>query len=71
MIGDVADPERLEVQGGRLAVDADVGHVATGPDELGAELEGGGHADRLDGHVGAEPVGERLHDRRRRPPGRC
>ena len=46
----------------RVAVDADVGDAAAGPDELGAELERLGHADRLDRDVGAEPAGQ-LHDR--------
>ena len=42
----------------RFAVDADVGHVTTGANEVGGELEGGGGADGFDGDVGAEPVGE-------------
>ncbi len=45
------------MQRGRLAVPADVGDAPARADELGGELEGGGHADRLDGHVGAEAVG--------------
>ena len=56
--GDVLDPQVLEVQGGGLAVHTDVGDVPAGPDQVGGELEGGGHADRLDGDVGTEPVGE-------------
>ena len=39
-------------------MDADVGDVAPGPDELGALLERLGDADRFYRHVGAEAVGE-------------
>jgi alcohol dehydrogenase len=46
----------LEVQRRGLAGHADVGDPAARPRELDGELEGGGHADRLDGHVGAEPA---------------
>ena len=56
--GDVLDPQLLEVQRGGLAVHADVGDVATGPGQLDGQLEGGGHADRFDGHVGAQPAGQ-------------
>ena len=43
------------MQGGGLAVDADVGDVPARADELGAQL-GLRHADRLDDHVGAIPT---------------
>jgi hypothetical protein len=58
--GDVADPEGFQVQRRWLAVDADVGDPPAGADQFGALLEGLWDADRLDGHVGAEPVGEPL-----------
>ena len=32
---DISSPKRLEVQGGRRAVDADVGDVSAGADQLG------------------------------------
>ena len=55
----------------RLAVHADVRDAPAGTDQLGRELEGRGHPDRLERHVGAEPVGE-LHDLRdARPRDRC
>ncbi len=41
---------------------ADVGHVTTGPHELGAQLEAGRYTDRLDGHVRSEPVGQVPHE---------
>ena len=44
-----------------MAVDADVRDPPARPDQLGAELERLGHADRLDGDVGAEAV-RQLHD---------
>jgi len=44
-----------------VAVDPDVGDPAARAHQLGAELEGLGDAHRLDGHVGAEPVGQ-AHD---------
>ena len=50
------------MQRGRLAVHADVGDVAAGPDQRGGELEGRRDADRLDGDVGAEPAGELADD---------
>ena len=62
--GHVLDPQVLEVQRGRLAVDADVGDVPAGPHQRGGQLEGGRHADGLDGDVGAEPVGQLGDDRR-------
>jgi Ammonium Transporter Family len=65
--GDVADAELLEVQRRRLAVHADVGDVAAGPDEPGGQLEALGHSDRLDGDVGTEPTGSARRGRRRRP----
>ena len=42
-------------------MDADVGHVPAGADQLGGQLERAGHADRLDRDVGTEPVGEFHH----------
>ena len=48
----------LQVQRRRLAVHADVGDRPAGPDELDGELEGRGHADGLDGDVGAQAVGQ-------------
>ena len=48
-----------------MAVHADVGDAAARPDQIGAELERLRHADRLDGDVGAEPVGELHHPRDR------
>ena len=39
-----------------MTVDADVGDVTARPDDLGAELERLGNADRFDGHVDAEAV---------------
>ena len=59
----VLDPEVLEVQGRRLAVDADVRHVASRPHERGGQLEGGGHAHGLDGDVGTEAFGQLGDDR--------
>ena len=54
-----------------VAVHADVRDPASGPDELGGELERLRYADSLDGHVGAEPT-VRLHDRCNRVDGtRC
>ena len=46
-----------------LAVHADVGDVAAGADQAGGQLEGGGHADRFDGDVGAEAAGQLGDDR--------
>lgn len=43
------------MKGYGLAVYADIGDVAAGPDHARAHLEALGHAD---GHVGAQPVGE-------------
>ena len=57
----VADPELLEMQRHRMAVDADVRNPAARPDQLGAQLERLRDADRLDGDIRAEPVGQ-LHD---------
>ena len=59
---DVLDPQRFQVQGGRLAVHADVGDVSTGPHELRAQLECLRNADGLDDDVGAQTVGERPYD---------
>ena len=44
-----------------MAVDADVGDATAGANELGAELERLGDADRLDRDVRAEAAGQ-LHD---------
>ena len=41
-----------------MAVDADVRDAAAGADEVGAELERLGNADRLDRDVGAEAAGQ-------------
>ena len=41
---------------------ADVGDPATRPRQLDRQLEGGGHPDCLDGHVGAEPAAQRAAD---------
>ena len=60
---DVADPEVLEVQRHRLAVHADVGDVTAGSGQPHGQLEGGRHADGLDGHVGAEAAGQLGDDR--------
>ena len=46
------------MEGGGLAVDADVGHGPPGADKPRAQLEGVGDADGFDGHVGAESVGQ-------------
>ena len=51
---DVADPQILQMQSHRFAMDADVGDIATGTNKTGGQLEGIGHSDRLDGHIGAE-----------------
>ena len=56
---DVADPQVFQVQGGRLAVHADVGDPAARPDQGRAQFEGRRRADGLDDHVGAQAVGER------------
>ena len=63
--GHVPDPECLEVQRGRLTVHADVGDVAAGAGQRDGELERGRSAHRLDRDVGAETVGEALHDLQR------
>jgi hypothetical protein len=60
---DVLDPELLEVQRRRAAVDADVRNPASWADELGAELERCGDADGFDRNVGAEPIGQLEHAR--------
>src|SRR6185312_6199664 len=57
---DVPDPLLFQVQHDRLAVHADVGDPAARPGQLDGQLEGGGHADGLDGHVGAHPAGQVL-----------
>lgn len=57
-----AGPEPLEVDGRRVAVDADVGDAAPRADQVGGKLEGGRHADRFDREVDAQPSRE-LHDR--------
>jgi hypothetical protein len=44
-------------------VHTDVGHPPARPDQGRGLLEGLGDADRLDGHVRAEPVGQSLDDR--------
>src|SRR6185312_9328710 len=62
---DVPGPLLFQVQHGRLAVHADVRDPAARPDQLHRQFEGGGGADRLDGHVRAEPPGEVLDDGRR------
>ena len=48
-----------------MAVHSDVRHVATGPDDRRAELEGLGNADRLDGDIDAEPLRQLHHARDR------
>src|SRR4051794_28061886 len=58
--GDVADPELLQVEGGRLAVDADIGDVAARSNDPGAHPEAVRDADRLDRHIRAETVGHGL-----------
>ncbi len=62
---DVTSPQLLQVQRRGLAMHADVRHASTGADQLGRELERVRHADRLQGDIGAEAVGE-LHDLRNR-----
>ena len=52
----------LKMERCRLSVDSNIGHVPTGPHQLGAQLERFGDANRFDGHVGAEAVGEPLND---------
>src|SRR5438045_8256698 len=54
----VLDPQLLEMECGRLAVYADVGDVATGPNQAGRQLERGGDPDGFDGDVGPETVGQ-------------
>lgn len=56
--GDISVPQALEMQGGSLTVDTDVGHVATGADEFGGKFKRGGYADCFDGDVGAKTIGE-------------
>ena len=62
VIGDIPDPEALQMERRRMSVDADVRNPAARPDQVRAELERLGNADRLDRDVRAEPAGE-LHDR--------
>src|SRR5262245_35473461 len=57
----VPDPQLLEVERSRVAVNAHVGDATAGPHDVGAELERLRHADRFDRHVRAEPAGQ-LHD---------
>src|SRR5690242_9757483 len=57
---DVPDPLLFQVQRGGLAVHADVGDPAAGPGQLDGQLERGGHADGLDGHVHAQAAGQVL-----------
>src|SRR5262249_18561410 len=63
--GDVPDPVVFQVQRGGLAVHADVGDPAAGPGQVDRQLEGGGHADGLDGHVRAQAAGQLLDDGQR------
>ena len=46
------------MEGGGLAVDADVRDVTPGADEPGRQLEGGGYPHRFDGDVGPEATGQ-------------
>jgi hypothetical protein len=50
------------MQRGGLAVDTDVRHSSAGPYQAGTQFERLGDADRLDGHVRTESVGELLDD---------
>jgi len=59
--GDVANPQRLEMERCRVPVHTDVVHTPARPDDRGAELEGFGHSDRLDGDVDSQAFGQ-LHD---------
>jgi len=52
---DVPGPLVFQVQGGGLAVHADVGNAPSGPRQGDGQLEGGRRPDGLDGHVGARP----------------
>ena len=52
--GEVADPECFQVQGRGFAVYADVGDVAAGPDQLGAQFERGRDPDCLQRRVRAQ-----------------
>src|SRR3984957_6279195 len=58
--GDVPGPLVFEVQGRGRAVHADVGDVPARPNQGNGELEGGGHADRFDRHVGAQAASQGL-----------
>ena len=59
---DVLAPQRLQVKGRRLAVDADVRHATARPDQAGTELEAFRHTNRLDGDVGAQTVAQLRDD---------
>src|SRR5215212_3284992 len=58
--GDALDPERLQVKSCRTTMYPDVRNMPAGTHELGAQLEGLWHPDRLHHHVGPEPVGHLL-----------
>ena len=62
---DVLGPKGLQMQRCRVAVNADVRDMPTGPDEFGAELERLGKADGFDRNVGTEAVGELVDERER------
>ena len=49
--GDVLDPKRLEMQGCWMTMDPDIGHAASRPYKLRAQLERLWDSDRFDGDV--------------------
>jgi len=59
--GDVADPERLQMQRRGMTMDADVGNMAAWPHKLRAELERLGHTDGFDHDVGTKAMCELVH----------
>src|SRR5580698_10906350 len=56
----VPDPLFVQVQRDGSAVHANVRDPATRPDQLDGQLEGGGPADGLDGHIRAQAPGQVL-----------
>jgi hypothetical protein len=53
------------VEGGGLAVDADVGDAAARAGQRGGQFDSGRHADGLDGDVGPQRACEVTHHRHR------
>src|SRR5437899_6880509 len=59
--GDVLDPKRLEMQGCWMTMDPDIGHAASRPYKLRAQLERLRNSDRFDGDVSPQPVAQSFH----------